>query len=169
MAKESLIREPINPLKSFADKPTYSKENRINGYNWFRNTKSIYRTNITQNSCEIYFNSSINNDVINENIVDTFSKMYETFDEFKKCVFGVRKVLILMNGWSLSTCTCLEWLKNYQCHHIFGLCGSMKLVEFNDEDKSFPLGVIKKPGRPPKIQKRNNKNNRTTSQNQQSV
>ncbi|RNA43280.1 hypothetical protein BpHYR1_028719 [Brachionus plicatilis] len=57
------------------------------------------------------------------------------------------------NNWKNSTCTCVDWLKNYKCSHTIAVAYRLNLVNFNDVFMDLPISNKKKKGAPQKTAK----------------
>ena len=82
------------------------------------------------------------------NIVD--EKSWKTFDEFANHIHTIHYVSFNKKDWSMSTCSCEWWAKNYFCHHVIGLAVSKKKAAYLDIHMTIPIGYTRPRGQPKK-------------------
>ncbi|RNA34504.1 hypothetical protein BpHYR1_035818 [Brachionus plicatilis] len=46
---------------------------------------------------------------------------------------------LLIDNYACSTCTCVDWLKNYKCSHTIAVAYRLNLVNFNDVFMDLPI------------------------------
>ncbi|RNA12089.1 hypothetical protein BpHYR1_008239, partial [Brachionus plicatilis] len=67
------------------------------------------------------------------------NKPWKKFDEMITDVFSIHLIKINNNNWKNSTCTCVDWLKNYKCSHTIAGAYRLNLVNFNDVFMDLPI------------------------------
>ena len=80
-------------------------------------------------------------------LVSTLQSNFQSFDEYVKSNCDLIKTLIDETDWKKSKCSCGLFKKNGYCHHVLGLSGKLKLVDFPEDAFSVVLEKKKRRGR----------------------
>ena len=146
--KWSCERDPITVnCKIFETEALYDLSCKTTAYNWIKSKPQLLTEEINPNERRIYISSS-NGGSVTHLSAKVFTKNFKSFDKFKTSFFSIYRIVLCLNDWKLSSCTCPFFLKNFKCKHIFAIAVSNNLAVFPPTAKNVPLGLKRKRGRP---------------------
>lgn len=156
MKNESIIRKDPSPVKEFAIIPTFPRKVKKAAYLWQRELNYFYKEVVSSEETIFFVHSHGFPQVTCLSDVSRFTTVYSSFKDFQDNCYSIYKVSINISNWPLSNCSCVHWLKNYCCKHVFACSNILNLVQYSSTDKSLPISSKKQRGRPPKAPKATN-------------
>lgn len=136
-------------LKEIALNPSIDLPDWTAAYQWVKLNKKVTSA-VFDEVTEYYCPSGELLAVSNEQIRQTRTRKWTSFNLFRKRAFSLWIVKIIDQDWQNGTCSCPKFRKEFKCKHLSRLAIHLKLVKPPAAAKQVPIGEKRKRGRPKK-------------------
>ena len=77
-------------------------------------------------------------------------RTYRKFSTFIETYYSAYTVVLKLDDWRKSSCTCVNFFKKNMCKHVYGLACEKQLEQTDENLLQIPIGRTRGPGRPKK-------------------